>query len=423
MTERSSTSATKLRTEALLVDLGASAAMLAIAIIGCKMAPNEPETRGAQSASPSPPPAAIAPVVDRSEPASGHPTTGSAVQLLARLVKLCSPDPQSATARCPKHEDEELARLFSRNKELPLEAAIAGVHEALGSSDDQLRTVAAVVAERAFAGGLGSQYPTSVRISAGQFGELAQRFNALAPAQAVQVAPLLVHEGMLAGQETRTFELLRRSREVEQTGYRHLLVYGRLPQFGRLKSHAGKDPTLPLEAAALMPDWSAAEKRTLCSWAPPFYSDSRSEVRGAAGRALAQCDIETLSNLIPIADRQGRAAEWAPGQPLAFAKACSTREQFDKNHDFCEVAQGLLQGGVTFAKLDAQTRADSLEALVSSEVWMMDLEVSQLVQRSTKSSDPVLASTARRAATRLTSIARAGLAQMMRPPGATPHLD
>ena len=411
------------RAKALLVDLGAAAAMLAVATIGCKMAQKEPETLGAQLAPQSPQPAAIAPVVNRSEPVSGHAPARSALQLLRRLVKLCEPDPESATARCPRHEDEELARLLSRGEKLPLEDGIAAVHEALGSSDEKLRTVAAVVAERAFAGGLGSQYPTPLHISTARFTELAQLFNALSPAQAVQVAPLLVHEGMLAGEETRTLELLRRSHEVEQAGYRHLLVYGRLAQLGKVKSHAGKDLALPLEAVALMPAWSEPEKRTLCSWAAPFYGDSRAEVRGAAGRALAQCDIETLGSLVPIADRQGRAGEWAPGQPLVFAKACATREQFDKSHQFCELAQGLLQGGVTFAKLDSQTRADSLEALMSSEVWMMDLEVSQLVRQSTQSTDPVLASAARHAAAKLTSVARAGVARMMLPPGAKQHLD
>jgi hypothetical protein len=194
------------------------------------------------------------------------------------------------------------------------------------------------------------------------------------------------------------------------------MVYGRLAQLPRLKSTAAKDPTLALDAAALMPAWTDAERNTLCSWAAPQYRDKSPEIRGAAGRAVAQCGIDTLGPLFAIANQQGQAGDWAPGQPLAFARACATRKQFEANEAFCEDVKALFKSGVGFAKLPSQTRVDSLEALMSSEVWMMDLEVSQLVRQSTQSSDPALASAARHAAAKLTSLARAGVAQMMQMP-------
>jgi hypothetical protein len=85
--------------------------------------------------------------------------------------------------------------------------------------------------------------------------------------------------------------------------------------------------------------------------------------------------------------------------------------------------QALLENGVTFAKLPPQTRVDSLEALVSSEPWSVDLDVSKLVGDATKSSDPLLASAARRAAAKLKSVAQTGVRQMFQLPNPAGSAD
>jgi hypothetical protein len=322
------------------------------------------------------------------------------------MTRDCDVNVQDANVVCHHGEDQKLVTEFVADQRSQI-WALPTMTAALKDADPKLQTVAADVLYLAFRVKLGRDAkPGSV--SPDDARNLLDAVVALPKPQSRQAIATAVHASMLARQGQPLYRTLdeAKNQPLATIGYRHLMTYGRLDAFEKVKQ-LSRDSNTALVLAALndpenMLDWTDGERAQICPWSQEFLSNAHPAIAAKAGSILAHCGGEYVDALLSKMDRSHKG-----DPPLTRTEIASLR-------DLCTLAlrgktggpselqctrdRKLLEKSVESADLEATGRGQALEALAYD--WP-DEQSLKTAQRYESNKDTVLADFARQTAERL----------------------
>jgi hypothetical protein len=177
---------------------------------------------------------------------------------------------------------------------------------ALREADPKMQSVAARLLHSAFSVSLGRGAKPGA-VSAEVARALVAAVASFADERAFQVVPAAVHAAMLANESDALFRMLDAypNPTLRIAAMRHLMTYGRLGVFERVKQMATSREREPLysafESARGMTPWSATEEAEICSWVRGMLTDERPDVaRSAVDFMVANCSTGAPQYILEI---------------------------------------------------------------------------------------------------------------------------
>jgi hypothetical protein len=328
------------------------------------------------------------------------------IDVLKQMARDCEVNVQDANVLCHHDEDQKLVSEFVADQRSQI-WALPTMTAALKDADPKLQTVAADVLYLAFRVKLGRDArPGSV--SADDARSLVDTVVALPKPQSRQAIATAVHASMLARQGQQLYHTLDepKNQPLATIGYRHLMTYGRLDAFEKVKQ-LSRDSNTALVLAALnnpenMLDWTDGERAQICPWSQDFLGNAHPAIAAKAGSILAHCGGEYVDALLSKMDRSHKG-----DAPL-------TRTDIASMRDLCTLAlrgkpggpselqctrdRKLLDRALESTDVEAAGRGQALEALAYD--WP-DEHSLKLARQYESNKDAVVADFARQTAERL----------------------
>ena len=292
------------------------------------------------------------------------------LQELGALAKACDVNPKAGKVSCKGKEHQALLDSFRRNRRNRLEA-LPTLAFALASKDARLPAVAAAVLYGAFRNTLGRNVKPGA-VPAADAKAMLNTVSSLPQPLARQVMPTAVHMAMVSGQSAGLYPMLSQDRPLalRTMAYRHLMRYGRLEAFGKVKELSQSDQT-PIVLAAIesprhMQRWTKAEQEVICPWARGFVSDPRAPIARNATALLSRCSGKDLDLLLSEASKALKDKSISVLHVSALRDLCSavrTRRGDAASEPQCRRLRKLLGAVVKEKAIRERTRAFALSAM------------------------------------------------------------
>jgi hypothetical protein len=235
--------------------------------------------------------------------------------------------------------------------------------------------------------------------------ELIDAVAKLEPPQAKLAVATAVHAAMLSGQSAALDRLLASSQNaaVRGMGQRHLMTYGRLNAFPKIRELGASAETVDVLAALESPrnmrDWTEPEQAALCAWGRTFLTDARLLVASTAGALFVNCEGEHLDRLLDDVEAAIKKKALAVAHVAAVRELCSPIRLRERDAPpQCVRIRALLTRILRSTQAPTPIRASALAALVYQ--FGDDVTLNE-VRRAGKTGDPKLKATAQRFARRL----------------------
>jgi hypothetical protein len=268
---------------------------------------------------------------------------------LTRLAQVCDVDLADANVNCKGGENHKLVTEFVSDQRSRI-AALPTMTRALKDSNPRVQTTAANVLYSVFRAQLGPDARVGA-VAPPDAKALVGAVVSLPPAAARQAVPTAVHAAMLAQSPDVLYQALDepRNAQLATVANRHLMTYGRLAAFAKVKE-LSKSPNSALVLAALdspstMPNWSGSEQAEICPWAQSFLRDDRPAIAAKAAGLMTNCGGEYVDKLLDEGERLVKDKRLTRAHLVPFRELCSaahagtesaTAEQCRRNRKFLE---------------------------------------------------------------------------------------
>jgi len=244
----------------------------------------------------------VASAASSAAPAESAP--GVNPELMAKLKEIATnceiQDNTGVIGDCKGREAANLAADIRKGTINRVEA-LATMAEAVLGDDTKLRAVAANTMYTSFRANLGDAKPGDVPPATAK--RLQEAVQKLDERQASQVAPTATHAAFLAGTNTEFLAAVEAgSKRVQREVYRHLMTYGGMAMFPKIKEVVAARDVAPavnaLESARKYESSNPEDRKAICSWAQELLKDDRSQVAGKAGTVLVECGADYVDALL-----------------------------------------------------------------------------------------------------------------------------
>lgn len=289
---------------------------------------------------------------------------------LKAIVDNCEINPDGATVtKCKNKEKRALVDKFTK-KEKDRGEAIDSFAKALGSDDPKLQTAAGSVMMSAM-----RAMPEVEKVSPAAAKRLVDAFAKAPKYQAAQSAPTVVHAANLSGNQEVLDALYaaidsHEHKSMKSVAYPHLMAYGRLDRFDKVKELAASDDeqtaAAALEAWRNMKKPTDAEKKEVCPFVVGFLGDSRKRVFQQAGWGAIKCGGESVDKLLDEGEKRlSEKHEFTRDHYMVFRDVCFSfmGEKTAGQEEQCNRNYAFLQKAVDDEEVDAKARGLALFAI------------------------------------------------------------
>ncbi len=283
---------------------------------------------------------------------------------LENVVQKCKVDVSGNTVtECKDNAFKDLRAMFSKNPKegIPKKdkfEALDTFSTALKSENKELAVAASSLLYNEYRT-LGTE-PDTTKLKPDAAKRMIEAVGQSPQYQAAQSLKAAVHTAMLTQQSEALYQMMDNHSydSIPGLGYPHIMRYGRLDAFPKIKSLAdAEDPKLvsaAFKAPRNMYKPSPEEMAPVCQWAKGYLSDSRDAAYNGAARLMIKCQGEYIDALLE------------EGEKRLKENNRFTRDDYLVYRDVCfSPVKGLIKE----AGFQAQCKrtAEFLEAAVNNE--------------------------------------------------------
>jgi hypothetical protein len=294
---------------------------------------------GCKSEAPSNKPAPKVSPVASAEP--GPPKNEKLVEHVKALAAKCTVNVEQAQVyACKDKVSEELKGYVSKEKPADFFSTLV---QLATSADEKESAIAIAVIDEDY----GYLTPAGVKPQATKWNvdKMLEAFNKTKGYRATRLATATTHLAMIANRADELYAAVDKheSATARARAYSHLMTYGRLNAFPKLKEVA-KDKAYTaaaLQAPRNMYNATEEEKAQYCPWAEGYLGDEDEKVATEAGYTMINCKGKYLDSLLAEANKRVAAGKYKNPFAMVMREPCF------------EFAGALTKKGATDAQCDA----------------------------------------------------------------------
>lgn len=248
------------------------------------------------------------------------------MSLIESAAQNCTVDTRYAYVEsCKTGEDEKIVKMIEAKKVTPL---LGTFTTALGNKDDKIKAVACKYLYRHYRDNIKELSDNRDKISNDVVEAFLKNVGETKEYVSFYVAELATHFAMMKGMEAQLYKMLD-AHPQEYTrleGYRHLMRFGKMKVFAKVKELAQSADSKVVMAAFANPGYmggmSDADKEQICPWAQPFLSHSDDNYAFEAAKIMNYCAGKYIDAMLDEAEK--RAKENRLKSPFSAALTSST---------------------------------------------------------------------------------------------------
>jgi hypothetical protein len=241
--------------------------------------------------------------------------------LIEAAAQNCTIDTRYAFVQnCKSGEDGKIEQMIKDKKVTPL---LGTFTVALGSQDEKIKAVACKYLYRHYRDSIKELNDSRETIPANVVEAFLKNVGESKEYVSFYVAELASHLAMIKGMETQLYKMLAEHPQeyTRLEGYRHLMRFGRMKAFTKVKELAGNaDKKIALAALANpgnMYNTTDEEKEQICPWAQTFLTNEDDNFAATAARIMNNCRGKYIDAMLDEAEK--RAKEGRLKSPFSSA--------------------------------------------------------------------------------------------------------
>jgi len=239
------------------------------------------------------------------------PVDSELMGLIEEAAKNCTIDTRYAFVQnCTSGEDGKIEKIIAEKKVAPL---LGTFTVALGSKDEKVKAVACKFLYRHYRDNINQLNENREKIPANVVEAFLKNVADSKEYVSFYVSELASHLAMMKGMETQLYKVLTEHPQeyTRLEGYRHLMRFGRLKAFDKVKELVAGADAKAAEAAISAPgnmyDVTDQEKDQICPWAQGFLSNGNDNIAFGAARIMNMCRGKYIDAMLDEAEKRAKA--------------------------------------------------------------------------------------------------------------------